>query len=408
MNSSQQSSGRGGLEVADIVRTYGADYRARHRLPKHHHDVLNALERCRTAALGGHVDVCDHCGHERISYNSCRNRHCPKCGALAKERWLLARERELLPVPYFHVVFTIPQELNHLVLTNARVMYQMLFYTVAETLLTLAKDPKHLGAHIGVIAVLHTWGQNLIDHPHIHCIVPGGGLSSDGKRWIASRERFLIAVKVLSRLFRGKMLHQLKRAYTTNKLKLLGQSKELNRRQKFHQLLDTLYRKEWVVYAKEPFGGPRQVLAYLGRYTHRVAISNDRLVSIADGQVRFHWRDYQDGNTVKLMSLDASEFIRRFLLHVLPEGLCKIRYYGIMSNRNRKGMLAQCRELLGVPRARDDDSAPPGTWQEILLELTGIDLRVCPECHTGRMIVRRMLTSLARRSGLEPIHAHAP
>lgn len=384
MKSSERSQR---VEVGDVIRKHGAEYRATHRLPKHHHDVLNALEQCRTAALGGHVDACDRCGHERISYNSCRNRHCPKCGALAKERWLAAREQELLPVPYFHVVFTIPEELNHLVLTNARVMFQMLFQTVAETLLTLARDPKQLGAHIGALAVLHTWGQNLTCHPHIHCIIPGGGLSADGKTWIACRERFFLPVKVLSRLFRGKMLHHLKRAYRTNALKFVGESRHV----KLRTVVDSLYKKEWVVYAKEPFGGPQQVLAYLGRYTHRVAISNDRLMSMHDGRVTFRWRDYRDASTEKLMTLDAGEFIRRLLLHVLPKGLCKIRYYGIMSNRNRKMMLTRCRELLGIRPARDDDSAPPGTWQEVLLELTGIDIRLCPECHTGRMIVRRML-----------------
>lgn len=394
MSSSERSSARGGLEVADVIRAYGADYRATHRLPKHHHDVLNALERCRTAALGGHVDVCDRCGHERISYNSCRDRHCPKCGALAKERWLVARERELLPVPYFHLVFTIPNELNHLVLTNARVMYQMLFRGVAETLLRLAEDPKHLGAHIGVIAVLHTWGQNLMDHPHVHCIVAGGGLSADGKRWIASRDQFFLPVKVLSRLFRGKMLDQLKRAYKANRLKLIGESKELNRPEIFRTLLDKLYKKEWVVYAKEPFGGPRQVLAYLGRYTHRVAISNNRLVSISDGKVTFRWRDYRDASAEKLITLDAGEFIRRFLLHVLPQRLCKIRYYGLMSNRNRKTMLARCRELLAVPTPTAETSPAATEWQELLLKLTGIDVRVCPECHAGRMVTRRMLHPL--------------
>jgi len=399
MSSSERSSARGGLEVADVIRMHGAEYRARHRLPKHHHDVLNALERCRTAALGGHVDVCDRCGNERISYNSCRNRHCPKCGALAKERWLLAREQELLPVQYFHLVFTMPDELNHLVLTNARVMYQMLFRSVAETLLRLAEDPKHLGAHIGVIAVLHTWGQNLMDHPHVHCIVPGGGLSADGKRWIASRKGFFLPVKVLSRLFRGKMLHHLKRAYRMSLLKFLGEGKALSRQQAFRNLLDRLYKKEWVVYAKEPFGGPQQVLAYLGRYTHRVAISNNRLVSISDGKVTFRWRDYRDARAEKLMMLNAEEFIRRFLLHVLPQGLCKIRYYGIMSNRNRKMMLARCRELLGILPPEEDTRRPEVQWQELLLELTGIDVRLCPKCHTGQMIRRRIL---------HPLSTHAP
>ncbi|MDI6809892.1 MAG: transposase, partial [Candidatus Eisenbacteria bacterium] len=271
--------------------------------------------------------------------------------------------------------------------------------SVAETLLTLARDPKHLGAHIGVLAVLHTWGQNLMDHPHIHCIVPGGGLSADGTRWIASRTHFFLPVKVLSRLFRGKMLDQLKGAYKANRLKLIGESKELNRPEIFRTLLDKLYKKEWVVYAKEPFGGPRQVLAYLGRYTHRVAISNNRLVSISDGKVTFRWRDYRDASAEKLMTLDAGEFIRRFLLHVLPQGLCKIRYYGIISNRNRKMMLARCRKLLGVPPVQENTSAPQVQWQELLLELTGIDVRLCPECQTGQMIRRRIL---------HPLSTHAP
>jgi hypothetical protein len=286
------------------------------------------------------------------------------------------------------VVFTVPEELNHLILTNARVLYGMLLQTVAETLVTLARDAKHLGAHIGVLTVLHTWGQNLMHHPHVHCIVPGGGLSADGKKWIASREHFFVPVKVLSRLFRGKLLDHLKRAHSRKALKFVGESATLSGREMFQRLFDRLYKKEWVVYAKEPFGGPRQVLAYLGRYTHRVAISNDRLVSMVDGTVTFRWRDYRDANTEKLMTLDAGEFIRRFLLHVLPQGLCKIRYYGIMSNRNRKTMLARCRRLLGVSSAQTSLSV---AWEELLLELTGIDIRVCPECHTGRMMMKRIL-----------------
>lgn len=396
MKSSERSQR---VEVGDVIRKHGAEYRATHRLPKHHHDVLNALARCRTAALGGHVDACDRCGHERISYNSCRNRHCPKCGALAKERWLLARKQDLLPVPYFHIVFTLPEQLNRLVLSNARVMYPMLFRAVAETLITLGKDRKHLGARIGVIAVLHTWGQNLMDHPHVHCIVPGGGLSADGKKWITSREHFFIPVKVLSRLFRGKMLCYLKHAYRSNKLTCVGNSEALGNKDTFQHVLDALYNKEWVVYAKEPFGGPQQVLAYLGRYTHRVAISNDRLVSMTDGRVTFQWRDYRDAQAMKLMTLDACEFLRRFLFHVLPTRLCKIRYYGILSNRNRKKMLAQCRRLLGVFTTEETVSPAPKQWQELLLELTGVDVRVCPKCHTGHMVLQRTL---------EPFHNHAP
>jgi hypothetical protein len=385
------------LEVADIIRAHGAHYRKAHRLPLHQHKVLNDIERCRTAALGGHVDACDSCGHERISYNSCRNRHCPKCGALAKERWLLAREKDLLPVPYFHIVFTLPDMLNHLVLTNAREIYPMLFRAVAETLITLAKDPKHLGAQIGLIAVLHTWGQNLMDHPHVHCIVPGGGLSVDGKKWVASREHFFIPVKVLSRMFRGKMISFVKQAYRAGKLKCVGNSAALENKNDFQQFLDVLYAKEWIVYAKEPFGGPEQVLTYLGRYTHRVAISNNRLVSMTDGRVTFQWRDYRDAHSTKLTTVDACEFIRRFLLHVLPERMCKIRYYGLLSNRNRTKMLAQCRNLLGV--LQKGVSASPKQWQELVQELTGVDVRICPKCHTGRMVLQRTL---------EPVRNHAP
>jgi hypothetical protein len=315
---------------------------------------------------------------------------------LAKERWLLARQQDLLPVPYFHIVFTLPEELNHLVLTNARVLYPMMFRSASETLVSLARDPRHLGGEIGLIAVLHTWGQSLMDHPHVHTIVPGGGLSLDGRRWRPSREHFFIPVKVLSRMFRGKMLCFLRQANREGKLTYVGNSRALKEQKHFDGLLERLYKKEWVVYAKEPFGGPKQVLAYLGRYTHRVAISNDRLVSMSDGRVTFRWRDYRAGSAVKEMTLDASEFIRRFLLHVLPGRLCKIRYYGILSNRNRKKMLAQCKRLLGVPHMDGPSPAEPKQWQELLLELTGVDVRICPQCHVGHMVLQRRL---------EPIHA---
>ncbi len=291
------------LEVADIVRAHGAAFMQTHKLPRHHLRVLSAIARCRSAALGGHVERCDKCSYERISYNSCRNRHCPKCGALAKEKWLRAREEELLPVPYFHIVFTLPEELNALAQTNQREVYTILFHAASET-------------------VLHTWGQTLVEHPHLHCIVPGGGLSSDGTRWIASKENFFIAVHVLSQVFRGKFLDQLKKAYRAGRLKCVGKVTSLGQRKVFQQLLDRLYTKGWVVYAKQPFGGPQQVLAYLGRYTHRVAISNHRLVSMQDDTVTFQWRDYRDESKTKLMTLEAHEFLRRFLLHVLPEGCC--------------------------------------------------------------------------------------
>ena len=377
------------LEVADIVREYGNGYREAHKLPRRQLKVLRDIASCRTAALGGHVDRCESCGHERISYNSCRNRHCPKCGSLAKEKWLRARERELLPVPYFHIVFTLPDDLNGLALANPTVLYSILFQTAAETLLCLGRDQKHLGAEIGLIAVLHTWGQNLTCHPHVHCIVPGGGLSVDGSRWIGSRENFFIPVHVLSQVFRGKFLASLKRAYRSEKLKCIGECEVLRNREKFQQLLDRLYSKGWVVYAKQPFGGPEQVLAYLGRYTHRVAISNHRLVSMANGTVSFRWRDYRDGSKEKVMTLEACEFIRRFLLHVLPDGFCKIRYYGLLSRKKRRKSLARCRALLGMPeQAREPE---PKAWQDLLLEITGIDVRQCPKCHTGHMRVHHQL-----------------
>lgn len=377
------------LEVADIVREYGAEYTRTHRLPQRHLRTLHDIASCRTAVLGGHVDRCDGCGYERISYNSCRNRHCPKCGSLAKEKWLRARTEELLPVPYFHIVFTLPDDLNGLTRINQRLMYTLLFQAAGETLLQLGRDKKHLGAEVGMIAVLHTWGQNLMDHPHVHCIVPGGGLSEDGRRWIASKESFFMPVRVLSRVFRGKFLEQLKRAYRERRLKCIGKETSLEYRENFQSLLDKLYSKEWVVYAKRPFGGPEQVLAYLGRYTHRVAIANHRLVDMADGKVSFRWRDYRDHNREKIMTLEASEFLRRFLLHILPDGMCKIRYYGFMSNRKRKDRLDKCRRLLNAPmRAREPDSS---TWQEMLLELKGVDVLLCPSCHKGKMVGERLL-----------------
>ncbi|MFH0990981.1 MAG: IS91 family transposase [bacterium] len=387
------------LEVADVIRAYGSEYRKTHKLPVRHLRALHSITSCRTAALGGHVDRCDACGYQRISYNSCRNRHCPKCGSLAKEKWLRARKEELLPVPYFHIVFTLPDDLNALTLINQRVMYAMLFQAAAETLLHLGRDQKHLGAEVGLIAVLHTWGQNLMDHPHVHCIVPGGGLSQDGMRWIASRKNFFIPVHVLSQVFRGKFLEQLKKAYLSQRLmsprlsvrqiRCIGKASSLDCRETFQTLLDRLYSKGWIVYAKQPFGGPEQVLAYLGRYTHRVAISNHRLVEMTEGKVSFQWRDYRDKDKEKIMSVEASEFLRRFLLHILPDGMCKIRYYGLLSNRKRTDRLDKCRTLLDAPL--QDVEPETVTWQELLLELTGIDVLVCPSCHKGKMLNERML-----------------
>jgi hypothetical protein len=339
---------------------------------------MQAIEICRTAALGGHLDACEDCGHIKISYNSCRNRHCPKCQFLKKEKWLEAREKELLPIPYFHIVFTIPEELNPLALRNQEVVYNVLFKAVAETLLELTRDT--LG-RIGMIAVLHTWGQNLMDHPHIHCIVTGGGLCQG--KWLPSKRKFFRHVKVMGRLFRGKFLFYLKKAYKEDRLRFPGRISHLAHT--FTSFLSPLYDKEWVVYCKRPFGGPESVIRYLGRYTHRVALANHRIISMEEGKVTFFWKDYHDGKR-KTMTLDAGEFIRRFLLHVLPDGFVKIRYFGLLANRHRKACLETCREVLGVAQPEE----VPETWEEHLLRLTGMDLRKCPLCQ-GKMVRRELI-----------------
>ena len=387
-----------GVEVADIFRHYGPEYRTGHLMLRDHLRVMRAIEVCRTAELGGHVDECDTCGTIRISYNSCRNRHCPKCQFLRKEQWIEARKEDLLPIPYFHVVFTIPEELNPLALRNRRTLYGILFRSVSETLMELGRDPKHLGAQIGFISILHTWGQNLMEHPHIHCIVTGGGLSSDGQRWVASRNGFFLPVKVMSRLFRGKFLDSLQRSYESGALALPGSVAILQEAESFREFLSGLYRKEWVVYCKPPFKDAEGVLQYLGRYTHRVAISNHRILKLEDGKVSFLWRDYSDGNRNKIMTLDADEFIRRFLLHVLPARFVKIRYYGLLGSRNRKATLIKCRELLGVCSEPITDTGfpePEGqgipSWQELLFRVSGIDLSKCPSCREGRMRPKEIL-----------------
>ena len=356
-------------EVADIFRRYGPSYRETHKLPLTHLRTMHAIESCRTAVLGGHVDECEKCGHIRISYNSCRNRHCPKCQFLKKEKWIEARERELLPIQYFHVVFTLPDELKALALRNRGVVYTILFQAASETLTELADT--RLGVRIGFIAVLHTWGQNLMDHPHLHCIVSGGGVSQG--KWISSKRRFLFPVKVMSRLFRGKFLTFLRKAHEKKNLQSAGEG--------FASFLRGLSAKEWVIYAKPPFNGPETVLGYLGRYTHRIAITNHRIVGMENDKVSFFWKDYADGNTQKIMTLDASEFIRRFLLHILPHGFVKIRHFGFLSNRNRTACLEACRMLLGV---KEPGLAHPETWEQSLLRITGIDVTRCPLCE-GRM-----------------------
>src|SRR5438874_3843740 len=348
------------LELADIFRRYGEAYRQKFGalLSTAQRRVMTAIERCRTAALGGHVEVCDRCGHQRIWFNSCSDRHCPKCQSLARAEWIQDRQSELLNVPYFHVVFTVPEEIAAIALQNKRTVYGILFHATAETLRIIAADPEHLGAEIGFFAVLHTWGQNLVHHPHLHCVVPGGGLSPDGKRWISCRPGFFLPVRVLSRLFRRLFLESLQKAFDSVKLRFVAALEPLRERDAFGQLLARVELCEWVVYAKRPFAGPQKVLDYVGRYTHRVAISNNRLLDIENDQVRFQWKDYRGGDQVKTMTLKAEEFIRRFLLHVLPNGFRRIRYYGFLGNRHREEKLAVCRRLLGMPVAESAESQP--------------------------------------------------
>jgi hypothetical protein len=379
--------GRPRFEVADVVRAHGDDYRRAHRPSAAQQKVLRNIAACRTSALGGHVDECTRCGHERISYNSCRDRHCPKCQGPQRAEWLAQRIERLLPVPYFHVVFTLPDEINPLALRNKRLAYSILFDAAADTLKTLANDQKHLGAEIGFSAVLHSWGQNLLFHPHLHCVVTGGGLSSDATRWVPGRERYLFPVKVLGKLFRGKFLDALERAWKEGKLDLAGSTAELSAPIAWSAFRDRLYRKDWVVYAKPPFGGPDHVFRYLGRYTHRVAISNHRIVELKDGNVTFTLKDYADGGKKKLMTLGAVEFIRRFLLHVLPDGFVRIRHYGLYAGRNIHTKLAAARHLLDpAPSSKPLDSKPR-LWWERFLETTGIDVMLCPCC--GGHLVRR-------------------
>lgn len=379
------------IEVGDIFREFGPAYRRMYKLPLRYVKAMRAIENCRTAELGGHVEECDRCGHIRIAYNSCRNRHCPKCQSLPREKWLAARRRDVLPVEYFHIIFTIPDILNALTVRYQKVMYDILFKASSESLLELSKDAKYTGSEIGFIALLHTWGQNLMDHPHLHCVVPGGGLSVDGTRWISSREGFFIPVKVLSGLFKGKFLWYLKKAYQSGRLNCVGVVQLLGEEEEFGKMLDDLYQREWVVYCKPPFRGPHQVIEYLGRYTHRVAITNNRIVKVEEGKVTFRWRDYKDHNRTKFMTVDAFEFIRRFLLHILPDNFVKIRHYGLMSNRNRKTKFRRCQEILGVDSNWEQESSESESWEELLYKLTGIDPRICPCCGRGRMVAIEVL-----------------
>src|SRR5712664_3472139 len=391
------------LEVADLIRTAGAAFieRNRHWLSWKHVKVLLAIARCRTAALGGHLDECTRCGHRAISYNSCRNRHCPKCQTAARERWIAARQRELLPTRYVHVVFTLPRELAPLVLQNKKVIYDLLFRASADTLLEVARDPKHLGAEIGFFSVLHTWNQKLGLHPHVHCVVPAGGLSPDRRRWIKPRYAFFLPVKVLSRVFRGKFVAALQRAFREQRLRFQGSLTPLAQPKTFTAWLRPLFRKDWVVYSKRPFGGPEYVLQYLGRYTHRVAISNHRLISFADGKVTFRWRDSAHHNEQKLLTLSLDEFLRRFLLHLLPKRFVRIRNFGFLANRPRATSLPLCFQLLPSRSA-------PQTSQDCSTIDSAKDLWRCPQCAGPMVIVERLTPAeIQLRSPPLPVTAAA-
>ena len=362
------------LEVADVFRQHGQEFLDRWGdvLSRQQLKAFRDISACRTAALGTCLQQCDHCLHQSVEYRSCRNRHCPKCHSRARDQWLAERAEEVLPVPYAHVIFTLPHQLAPLALQNPRVVYGILFRAVAQSLSKMAADPKRLGVRIGFLAVLHTWSQQLEHHPHIHCVVPAGGLSFDGQRWRRPRKlNFFLPVKPLGHLFRGKFLAFLLEAFAAGQLKFYGQLREYVHPVRFEDWIDELKQIEWVTYAKPPFGGPDQVLRYLARYTHRVAISNGRLLGLEDGRVRFRWRDSRNANQIQEMSLDAVEFIRRFLMHVLPSGFVKIRHFGFLSNRNRKAMVQHCRSLL-----------PPSG---LLASPPRPKHRLCPVCHTGHM-----------------------
>jgi hypothetical protein len=370
-------------ELADIFRQYGPAYRQAHSLPLHQQRLMQAIEDCRTPALGGVVESCDHCQFTHTRYRSCRNRHCPKCQGAAREEWIQQRRGELLPTEYFHVVFTLPEPIAAIAFYNKKAVYDMLFRATAETLLTIARDPQRLGVELGLFAVLHSWGQNLHFHPHLHCVVPGGGLSADSDRWIHGRRRYLFPVKVLSRWFRRLMLEALQEAYATGQLQFFADLEPLRDPAAFARYLAPLEKTKWVVYAKAPFGGPQHVLEYLGRYTHRVAISNRRILALEHGQVSFAWKDYRDRQQQKVMTVSADDFIRRFLQHALPPGFQRIRYYGFLANCHRAGKLDLCRSLLATPLSQLLPAL--AACQDFYAQLTARNLKRCPNCGIGTL-----------------------
>jgi hypothetical protein len=393
------------VEVADILRTHGVVYQQTHCLSGGQRRVIQDIVACRTAALGGQLAQCDHCDAQVIRYHSCQNRHCPKCQTVAKLRWVEARLRELLPIPYFHCVFTLPHALNPLAQGNPRLLYGLLFQAAAATLRTFGRDPQWLGGELGITMVLHTWSQTLEHHIHVHAVVTGGALAPEGDRWIPTKRRdFLFPVRALSRVFRGKYLTALQGAYAQGRLQFAGSTAPLVDARTFQRFLTPLWQQPWVVYAKPPFASAQQVISYLGRYTHRVALSNDRLMAMRDGQVMFRWRERRHHNRPRVMTLTAEEFIQRFLLHVLPAGFMRIRHYGVVGNHCRTSKLIACRRLLAQP-------APPVVPREsaatVLRRLTGIDIECCPQCRQGRLVVIATLPPL-RLPGLVSETARPP
>jgi hypothetical protein len=380
---------RPALELADILRRQGNRYLERYHSSISYQQLkaYRAVLACRTASLGGHLDVCSACGFENgISFNSCRNRHCPKCQARARERWIENRQQELLPTGYFHAVFTVPHELNVFALTSPRVFYDLLFASASETLIEVARNPERLGADIGVLAILHTWGQNLLLHPHIHCVIPAGGLSADRAQWVRTQQRFLLPIRILRKVFRGKFLDGLRRLHRSGQLRCQGLAAEFEDRKQFSRLVGPLYRKDWVVYTKKAMGGPEQVLRYLGRYTHRIAISNHRLIAFDGEHVTFRWKDYAHGGKQRIMTLESREFLRRFFLHVLPKGFVRIRHFGLLANRFRNRNLALARQLLATSRPQKIDSPTIDLQPKSTLWL-------CPRCG-GTMCVARRYTAM--------------
>mgnify|MGYP001767614255 CR=1 FL=1 len=384
--------------VNEIFRHYGYSYILKHPgISLHGRKVMRSIEICRTEALGGRVEQCSSCGHKVILYNSCRNRHCPQCQSMKKEKWILERKNEVLPFTYFHIVFTLPDKLNPIVIRNKRIIYNLLFDKCRETLLSVSSDEKYFGADIGFFSILHTWGQNINLHPHLHCVVPGGGYSDKKQKWIHAPNNYFVPVQVLKMRFRSLFLQGLKELYRRDKLYLQGTV--FSGYKEFQAMIDSLFSSDWVVYLKESFQGKESVIEYLARYTHRIAISNHRIVSVRDDLVRFRYRDYADGNKEKIMELPAESFINRFMMHIVPKRFVRIRYFGFLSHRNKKKAVAACREFYGIKKKND---IVPQSWHEKYLKVTGRNISCCPACKSGKLFVKEILEPVRYRSPPEP------